>query len=43
MFLKLTIKDFFRGEVVDNIRLQGLEHVLNFTAVNGKLLMRGYK
>lgn len=37
-------KDFFHGEVVEQIRLQGLEHVLHFTAVEGgKLLMRSYK
>lgn len=43
MRLKCLLTDFFRGEVVDNIRLQGLEHVLHFTANEGKVLMRSYK
>jgi ribosome production factor 2 len=43
MRLKCLLADFFRGEVVDNIRLQGVEHVLSFTAVDGKLLFRSYR
>ena len=41
--LKCLLTDFFRGEVVDNIRLQGVEHVMSFTAVDGKVLLRSYK
>lgn len=41
--LKCLLTDFFRGETPDNIRLQGIEHVINFTAVEGKVLMRSYK
>ncbi|KAG8582473.1 hypothetical protein GDO81_008068 [Engystomops pustulosus] len=37
------IFDFFRGPVVSAIRLAGLEHVLHFTAVDGKIFMRSYK
>lgn len=41
--LKCLLTDFFKGETPDNIRLQGIEHVLNFTAVDGKVLMRSFK
>ena len=41
--LKCLLIDFFRGEVVENVRLQGLEHVLSFTAIDGKILFRSYK
>ena len=36
-------QDFFKGEIVENIRLQGLEHVYNFTAVDGKVYLRSYR
>lgn len=41
--LKCLLTDFFKGETPENIRLQGIEHVMNFTAVDGKLLIRSYK
>jgi len=41
--LKCLLIDFFRGEVVDNIRLQGLEHVWCFTAVENKVHIRSYR
>lgn len=41
--LKNLFIDFFRGPVVSNIRLDGLEHVLVFTALDGKILLRSYK
>lgn len=41
--LKCLLTDFFKGETPDNIRLQGIEHVLNFTAVDGKVIIRSYK
>ncbi|XP_020661016.1 ribosome production factor 2 homolog isoform X1 [Pogona vitticeps] len=41
--LKSLLIDFFRGPVVPNIRLAGLEHVLHFTAVDEKIFMRSYK
>jgi len=41
--LKCLLTDFFKGEAPDNIRLQGIEHVINFTASEGKVLMRSYK
>jgi len=43
MRLKCVLTDFFRGEVVNNIRLQGVEHALHFTAVDGKLFIRSYR
>ncbi|XP_068087406.1 ribosome production factor 2 homolog isoform X2 [Hyperolius riggenbachi] len=41
--LKSLLLDFFRGPSVSGIRLAGLEHVLHFTAVDGKIFMRSYK
>lgn len=41
--LKNLLTDFFRGPVVDNVRLSGLEHVMMFTAVEGKVYLRSYK
>jgi ribosome production factor 2 len=41
--LKCLLTDFFRGEVVDNVRLQGIEHALHFTAAEGKLYIRSYR
>lgn len=41
--LKNLLLDFFRGPVVTGIRLAGLEHVLLFTAVQGKIHFRSYK
>ncbi|KAM4770812.1 ribosome production factor 2 homolog [Rhinophrynus dorsalis] len=41
--LKSILIDFFRGPTVSGVRLAGLEHVLHFTAIDGKVLMRSYK
>ncbi|XP_014669728.1 PREDICTED: ribosome production factor 2 homolog [Priapulus caudatus] len=41
--LKNMFIDLFRGPVVENIRLAGLEHVIMFAAVDGKILLRSYK
>uniref|UniRef100_A0ABI7VWD8 Ribosome production factor 2 homolog n=1 Tax=Felis catus TaxID=9685 RepID=A0ABI7VWD8_FELCA len=41
--LKNLLIDFFRGPTVSNIRLAGLEYVLHFTALNGKIYFRSYK
>ena len=41
--LKSLLIDFFRGPEVDNVRLAGIEHVLQFTAVDNKVLMRSYR
>uniref|UniRef100_H2ZKM7 Ribosome production factor 2 homolog n=1 Tax=Ciona savignyi TaxID=51511 RepID=H2ZKM7_CIOSA len=35
--------DFFRGPVVENVRLSGLEHVIQFTAENGTIYLRNYR
>ncbi|CAF0776477.1 unnamed protein product [Brachionus calyciflorus] len=43
MRLKCLFTDYFRGETAENIRLQGLEHVLHFTALDGKIYFRSYK
>lgn len=41
--LKSLFIDFFRGPVVSNVTLKGLEHVVSFTAVDEKILVRNYK
>lgn len=41
--LKNMLTDFFRGPNVKNVRLQGLEHVIMFTATDGKIHCRSYK
>ncbi|GAB1607877.1 ribosome production factor 2 homolog [Argonauta hians] len=41
--LKNLFIDFFRGNVVDSVRLAGLEHVIMFVAADGKIFMRNYK
>uniref|UniRef100_A0A8C6EDQ3 Ribosome production factor 2 homolog n=1 Tax=Microcebus murinus TaxID=30608 RepID=A0A8C6EDQ3_MICMU len=41
--LKSLLIDFFRGPTVPNIRLAGLEYVLHFTALSGKIYFRSYK
>jgi len=41
--LKNILIDFFRGPEVTNIRLAGVEHALQFTAVGSKVLMRSYR
>ncbi|KAK7907548.1 hypothetical protein WMY93_016160 [Mugilogobius chulae] len=41
--LKSLLIDFFRGPKVEGIRLAGLEHVLHFTALDGKIYMRSYR
>ncbi|NXT72987.1 RPF2 factor, partial [Zapornia atra] len=43
ILLKIFLSDFFRGPSVPSIRLAGLEYVLHFTAVDGKIYMRSYK
>jgi ribosome production factor 2 len=40
---KSLLIDFFRGEVVEQVRLAGFEHALSFTAVDGKIFLRSYK
>ncbi|XP_042234809.1 ribosome production factor 2 homolog [Homarus americanus] len=41
--LKNLLIDFFRGVEASQVRLQGFEHTLQFTAVEGKVLFRSYK
>ncbi|XP_027947831.1 ribosome production factor 2 homolog [Eumetopias jubatus] len=41
--LKSLLIDFFRGPTVPNIRLAGVEYVLHFTALNGKIYFRSHK
>uniref|UniRef100_A0A1A8ERG5 Ribosome production factor 2 homolog n=1 Tax=Nothobranchius korthausae TaxID=1143690 RepID=A0A1A8ERG5_9TELE len=41
--LKNLLLDFFRGPTVSAVRLAGLEHVLHFTAMEGKIYMRSYR
>ena len=39
----LSLTDFYRGPVIEKVRLQGLEHVLQFTAVDDKIFLRSYR
>ncbi|KAM8846805.1 ribosome production factor 2 homolog [Synchiropus picturatus] len=41
--LKNILIDFFRGPTVTAVRLAGLEHILHFTALDGKIYMRSYR
>uniref|UniRef100_A0A671K2X6 Ribosome production factor 2 homolog n=1 Tax=Sinocyclocheilus anshuiensis TaxID=1608454 RepID=A0A671K2X6_9TELE len=41
--LRNLLTDFFCGPRVSAVRLAGLEHVLHFTALEGKIYMRSYK
>uniref|UniRef100_A0A672YUA6 Ribosome production factor 2 homolog n=1 Tax=Sphaeramia orbicularis TaxID=375764 RepID=A0A672YUA6_9TELE len=41
--LKSLLLDFFRGPTVPAVRLAGLEHILHFTALDGKIYMRSYR
>ena len=40
---KNLLIDFFRGEEVEQVRLAGFEHVLSFTAADGKIYFRSFK
>ncbi|XP_048577610.1 ribosome production factor 2 homolog isoform X2 [Nematostella vectensis] len=41
--LKNVLIDFFRGTVTQKVRLQGLEHVIQCTAYEGKIFFRSYR
>ncbi|KAG8182078.1 hypothetical protein JTE90_008613 [Oedothorax gibbosus] len=41
--LKNFFIDFFRGPVVEYVNLKGLEHLLVFSLINGKVRFRSYK
>jgi len=41
--IKNLLLDFFSGPNVESIRLSGLEHVIQFVATEGKILVRSYK
>ena len=41
--IKNFLVDFFNGEEVTNIRVEGLEHVLQFTAHNNAIYLRSYR
>lgn len=41
--IKNLLIDMFQREVVEKIRLQGLEHVLSFTALEDKIFMRSFR
>lgn len=40
---KSLLLDLFSGPDVECIRLSGLEHVLHFVAIDGKIFMRSYR
>ena len=41
--ISVFFSDFFRGPVISNIRLAGIEHVISITAIDGKILFRNFK
>lgn len=41
--IKSLFVDMFQREAVQKIRLQGLEHVLSFTAIEDRILLRSYR
>lgn len=41
--VKNLLVDFFHRDTVKAVRLQGLEHVISFTAADGMIHMRSYK
>lgn len=41
--LKNLFLDFFRGQEINCVRLQGLEHVITFIAVENKIYWRNYR
>ncbi|GAB6027756.1 rRNA-binding ribosome biosynthesis protein rpf2 [Chamberlinius hualienensis] len=41
--LKCLLFDFFGGPKISAVRLIGLEHVIMFTAIDGKIYMKSYK
>jgi len=41
--LKNLMLDFWHGEKVTNIRLQGVEHIIQITASGGKIYFRSYR
>jgi len=41
--IKNLLIDFFHGEEVTNIRLEGIEHAISFTAVDNQIYMRSYR
>ncbi|XP_062857828.1 ribosome production factor 2 homolog [Trichomycterus rosablanca] len=41
--LRSVLTDFFRGPTVPAVRLAGLDHVLHFTALDGKIYLRSYR
>lgn len=41
--LKNVFIDFFRGPVIDTVRLTGLEHILQFVVMNGRIYIRSYR
>lgn len=41
--LKNLLLDFFRGPIVEKLRLAGLEHVIHISAIDDKVYMRNYR
>jgi len=41
--IKNLLVDFFHGEEITNIRLEGIEHVLSFVAVGNNIYLRTYR
>jgi len=41
--LKNLLVDFWRGEKVTNMNLQGMEHIIQITAADGRVYVRSYR
>lgn len=41
--IKSLLTDFFRGPVIEKLSIGGLEHVMSFTAIPGKVIIRSYR
>lgn len=41
--LKNLLVDFWRGEKVTNLNLQGMEHIIQITAADGRVYVRSYR
>ena len=41
--VEAVVTDFLRGPKIEQLRLQGIEHVYHITALEGKIYFRSYR